>query len=141
MKKILLAAAFVFIAFVSHAQVTFSVKTNHEQEKAFGPAVEKTIIDSKSGDSVVIRVEVMLKKPIPLGCQYIYRITNVSTDKTVRVSTIKYANQFQMKKEKIKPGDSIDFLVNTMSRCEGKGGYEKCIDCQPDLVITDFEIK
>jgi hypothetical protein len=82
----------------------------------------------------------MLKKPIPLGCQYIYRITNVSTDKTVRVSTIKYANQFQMKKEKIKPGDSIDFLVNTMSRCEGKGGYEKCIDCQPDLVITDFDV-
>ena len=141
MKKILLTAAFAFIGLMIQAQVSFPAKTNHDQEKAFGPAIEKTVIDPKSGDSVVIRVEVMLKKPIPLGCQYIYRITNLSTSKTAKITSYKYANQFQMKKEKLKAGEAVDFLVNTMSRCEGKGGYEKCIDCQPDFVITEIEIK
>lgn len=141
MKKILFTALLAFIGCASFAQVSFSAKTNHDKEKAFGAPVEKVIIDGKSGDSVTIKVEVMLKKPIVMGCQYIYRITNTSTDKTAKVTTEKYAGEFQVKGEKIKPGESVDFLVNTMSRCKGESGYEKCIDCQPDLTITKVEIK
>lgn len=141
MKRLIITGALAFIGLSSFAQVSFDARTNHDQEKAYGPAVEKTIIDSKSGDSVNISVEVMLKKPIVMGCQYVYRITNKSTDKTVKVTTDKYADQFQLKGEKIKPGEAIDFLVNTMSRCPGKSGYEKCIDCQPMLTITKVEIK
>ncbi len=103
--------------------------------------LKKAVIDSKTGDSVQLSVEVMMKKPIPMGCQYIYRITNKSAAKTAKVTTEKYAGEFQLKNEKIKPGEAIDFLVNTMSRCDGKSGYEKCIDCQPTLTITRIEIK
>lgn len=141
MKKLTLTCALAFIGLFAMAQVSFDAKTNHEKEKTFGPPVEKMVIDSKSGDSVLLSVEVMLKKPIILGCQYIYRITNKSKDKKVKVTSEKYADQFQMKGEKIKPGESVDFLVNTMSRCEGSSGYEKCIDCQPPLTITKIEIK
>lgn len=141
MKKSFIIGAFAFIGLSSFAQVSFDAKTNHEQEKTFGVAVEKTVFDSKTGDSVQLTVEVMLKKPIPMGCQYIYRITNKSTNKTAKVTTYRYADEFQLKGEKIKPGEAIDFLVNTMSRCEGKSGYEKCIDCQPILTVTKIEIK
>lgn len=141
MKKILLTGALAFIGLSSIAQVSFDARTNHDQEKAYGSPVEKTVIDSNTGDSVQLTVEVMLKKPIPMGCQYVYRITNKSAGKTVKITTDKYAGQFQLKGEKIKPGEAVDFMVNTMSRCEGKSGYEKCIDCQPMLTITKAEIK
>ncbi len=140
-KRLIITSAIAFIGLSSFAQVSFDAKTNHEQEKAYGLPVVKTVTDSKTENSVDISVEVMLKKPILMGCQYIYRITNKSTDKTAKVTTDKYADQFQLKGEKIKPGEAIDFLVNTMSRCEGKSGYEKCIDCQPMLTITKVDFK
>ena len=69
MKTLLITTALVFIGISSFAQVSFEAKTNHDQEKAYGPLVEKTVIDPKTGDSVNISVEVMFKKPIPMGCQ------------------------------------------------------------------------
>lgn len=140
MKKMLLTTLLAFTSAFIYAQVIFMPKTNHEQEKAYGPPEQKTVTNTKTGDSAVLQVEVMLKKPIVMGCQYIYRITNLSKDKTVKITSEKYAGQFQMKKEKLKPGEAIEFLVNTMSRCDGKTAYEKCIDCQDSLTLTNVDI-
>lgn len=104
----LLTTLLAFTSAFIYAQVIFMPKTNHEQEKAYGPPEQKTVTNTKTG--------------------------------TVKITSEKYAGQFQMKKEKLKPGEAIEFLVNTMSRCDGKTAYEKCIDCQYSLTLTNVDI-
>jgi len=92
--------------------------------------------------AIPVEFSVSLKKPIPMGCQYIYRVTNKSTEHTVKLSM--YAVSDQKYEEKIKPGESVELLANTMSRCGATKEEKKergCIDCQPSLNITEIEAK
>jgi hypothetical protein len=125
---------------------SYLLTLNKTDTKEFGEAVKADLItpDMEKAKIPAIPVEmaVSLKKPIPMGCQYIYRVTNRSTDHTVKLKM--YAVPDQVHEEKIKPGESVDLLVNTMSRCGATKEEQKekgCIDCQPSLNITEIDVK
>lgn len=125
---------------------SFSPALNATDPKQFGEAVKTELISGameKAGISAVpVEISVSLKKPIVMGCQYIYRVTNRSTDRTVKLSM--YAVPDQKYEEKIKPGESVDLLANTMERCGATKEEKKekgCINCQPSLTITEISAK
>ena len=132
------------LATAASAQM-FMPEMNATDPNAFGEALKATLVTEdmeKAGIAPVpVEFSVQLKKPIPMGCQYIYRVTNTS-DRTLNLKghTVPDA-KFN---EKIKPGASIDLLTNTMSRC-GETKEEKkergCINCAPSITIEEIEVK
>lgn len=126
---------------------TYNPELNAADPRTFGEAVHGELTSDKMEKEkiapVPVEIAVMLKKPIVMGCQYIYRVTNKSTDRTVKLKM--YAVLDQQYEEKIKPGASVDLLANTMSRCgatkEEKKGEKGCINCQPGLTITEITVK
>jgi len=137
-KSIFTALLLLIIANFTQAQV-FSPKMNSLNPNEFGESEELDIQEEKGSQPVKIKVEVKLVKPIVMGCQYIHRVTNLSTDQTVEMEM--YAVPDQKFSEKIKPGKSIELLSNTMSKCNGKKKVEGCINCEPSLYITSFKVK
>ncbi|MBK8498551.1 MAG: hypothetical protein IPL52_06960 [Flavobacteriales bacterium] len=120
---------------------SYNLTLNALDPKEFGEPLKAELItpDMEKAQIPAIPVEmsVLLKKPIPMGCQYIYRITNKSTDRTVKLKM--YTVPDAKFEEKIKPGESIELLTNTMMRCGATKEEKKergCIDCQPSLNIT-----
>lgn len=124
---------------------SFNLEMNKTDPSQFGEP-RKELLNSdemeKAGIAPVpVEFSVQLKKPIPLGCQYIYRITNTS-DRTISLKGFTVPDaKFN---EKIKPGASIDLLTNTMSRCGATKEEKKergCIDCAPSINIQEIEVK
>lgn len=145
MRRILYSFVLCALSSAALAQ-SFYPKLNATDPGQFGEALLTELItdDMKAANIAPIPVEitVLLKKPIPMGCQYIFRITNMSTDRAVKLSmhTVPDA-KFE---EKIKPGGSVELLTNTMSRCGATKEEKKergCIDCQPGLYITEIDVK
>lgn len=126
---------------------SFMPELNAIDPKQFGDPVKAELITQEMEDAKVpaipVEISVMLKKPIVMGCQYIYRVTNRSAEHAVVLKM--YAVPDQKYEEKIKPGESIDLLANTMSRCgatkEEQKGDRGCIGCQPSLNITEITAK
>lgn len=124
----------------------FYPKLNDLDPKQYGEPVKTTLVSGameKAGIAPVpVEIAVMLKKPIPMGCQYIYRVTNTSTDRTIKLSM--YAVPDQKYEEKLKPGATVELLANTMDRCGATKEEKKergCINCQPGLTVTEIEAK
>lgn len=125
---------------------SFNPEMNATDPKLFGEPLKTTLVTpdmEKAGIAPVpIEISVMLKKPIVMGCQYIHRITNTSTDRTISLKG--YTVPDAKFNEKLKPGASIELLTNTMSRC-GETKEEKkergCINCQPSINFTEIEAK
>lgn len=125
----------------------FSPELNALDPKQWGEPVKAELITQEMEDkkipAVPVEISVMLKKPIVMGCQYIYRVTNKSTDRAVKLKM--YAVYDQQYEEKIKPGESVDLLANTMNRCgetkEERKGDKGCLKCQPSLNITEITVK
>jgi hypothetical protein len=146
MKRILNLSLLVALSTATLAQ-SFNPKLNTVDLKSFGEPVQAELITQDMEDAkipaVPVEISVMLKKPIVMGCQYIYRITNKSADKTLKLKM--YAVIDQRYEERIKPGESIDLLANTMSRCgetkEERKGDKGCIGCQPSLTLTEITVK
>lgn len=125
---------------------SFNPTLNASDPKEFGEPVKAELItadmEAAKTPAVPVEISVLLKKPIVMGCQYIYRVTNRSADQTVKLSM--YAVPDQKYEEKIKPGETIELLANTMIRCGATKEEKKergCIDCQPSLNITEIEVK
>lgn len=125
---------------------SFNPPLNALDPKEFGEAVKTELITADMEKAQIapipVEISVLLKKPIPLGCQYVYRVTNKSTTHTLKLKM--YAVPDQKYDEKVKPGESIDLLANTMTRCGATKEEKKergCIDCQPSLNITEIEAK
>ncbi len=138
----------LFLAFAPAAMAQdFAPNLNATDPKVYGEPVMKEIITNKMEKegipAVPIEVSVLLKKPIVMGCQYYYKVTNKSTDRTVKLKM--YAVPDQVYEEKLKPGASVELLANTMSRCgstkEEKKGEKGCINCQPSMSITEVTVK
>ncbi|MCC6839709.1 MAG: hypothetical protein IT230_06080 [Flavobacteriales bacterium] len=133
------------LPFAATAQ-SFQPEMNPIDPKAFGEPLKAELITQNMEDAKIppipVEISVMLKKPIVMGCQYIYRVTNRSTEHAVRLRM--YAVYDQQYEEKIKPGESIDLLANTMDRC-GQTKEEKkekgCINCAPSLNILEIIVK
>ena len=123
----------------------FMPEENATDPKEFGAPLKATLTSAdmeKAGIAPVpVEFVVQFKKPIPMGCQYIYRITNTS-DRTLSLKghTVPDA-KFN---EKLKPGASIDLLTNTMTRC-GETKEEKkergCVNCASSITIEEIEVK
>jgi|GEM_PF-4319478 len=119
---------------------SFDARLNKENPKEWGEAVEKTItsdvFQKKNIPGVPLKVQVRFRKKIVMGCQYEYQVTNTSTTQAIAIEG--YAVSDQKYDEKIKPGQSVIFLANTMTRCGDKAakGDEPCMDCQPSFNIT-----
>lgn len=145
MKRIANLFLFGILSTAGMAQM-FSPELNSVDPKQWGDPVKAELITQKMEDAkipaVPVEISVMLKKPIVMGCQYIYRVTNRSTEHAVRLRM--YAVYDQQYEEKIKPGESIDLLANTMDRC-GQTKEEKkekgCINCAPSLNILEIIVK
>lgn len=125
---------------------SYNLTLNALDPKEYGEPLKAELITpdmEKAGiPAIPVEMSVLLKKPIPMGCQYIYRITNKSTDRTVKLKM--YTVPDAKFEEKIKPGESIELLTNTMMRCGATKEEKKergCIDCQPSLNITEIEAK
>lgn len=126
---------------------SFSPELNKLDPKQFGEPVRTTLVTAdmeKAGIAPVpVEISVSFKKPIPMGCQYIYRITNTSSDRTLSLEGFTVPDQ--KFNEKLKPGASIDLLTNTMTRCgatkEEQKGEKGCADCQPSVTISEIEAK
>lgn len=132
------------IATASTAQ-SFAPQLNADDPKRYGEAIKTQVITprmEKDGiPPVPLEISVMLKKPIVMGCQYYYRVTNTS-DRTLKLKM--YAVYDQQYEEKLKPGATVELLANTMERCGDTKEEKKergCIDCQPNLTITEIEAK
>lgn len=146
MKRVANVLFFAGLSAGASAQV-FLVHMNETDPRTFGEPVRMELIteemQKESIAPVPVEVSVMLKKPIALGCQYIYRVTNKSADRTLKLKM--YAVPDQQFEEKIKPGASVDLLTNTMHRCgqskEDRKGDKGCIGCQPSLNITSITVK
>lgn len=145
MNRILHAFLFCAIGAAASAQ-SFAPTLNATDPKLFGEPVKAELItadmEAAKIPAVPIEIAVMLKKPIVMGCQYIYTVTNRSTDRTLKLKM--YAVPDQPYDEKIKPGETIELLANTMTRCGATKEEKKergCIDCQPSLNITEIEAK
>jgi hypothetical protein len=126
---------------------SYNLALNTTDPKQYGEPVKADLITQdmeKAGIAPIpVEMSVLLKKPIPMGCQYIYRVTNKSTTHAVKLNMFTVPDQkFE---EKIKPGESIELLTNTMTRCgatkEEQKGEKGCIDCQPSLNITEISVK
>ena len=124
---------------------SFNLEMNDADPTQFGEPRKELLHTAdmeKAGiPPVSVEFSVQLKKPIPLGCQYIYRVTNTS-DRTISLKghTVPDA-KFNVK---IKPGASTDMLTNTMSRCGATKEEKKergCIDCAPSIHIEEIEAK
>lgn len=135
MKKAIVTLVFALMSAVVFGD-SITPKVNKSNPKEYGEPVEQ--VYDIDGEKIVLKVEVKLQKPIVMGCQYIYRITNTS-GKTVKVHM--YALTDQKADEKIKAGDSIEFLTNTMTRCEGEDKIGKCTNCHPDLHVSITSVK
>lgn len=125
---------------------SFNPPLNALDPKEFGEAVKTELITADMEKAQIapipVEISVLLKKPIVMGCQYVYRVTNKSTTHTLKLKM--YAVPDQKYDEKVKPGESIDLLANTMTRCGATKEEKKergCIDCQPSLNITEIEAK
>lgn len=131
-------------AAVASAQ-SYNLEMNGTDPKQFGEPRKETLVTEemeKEGIAPVsVEFAVQLKKPIPLGCQYIYRITNTS-DRTIVLKGFTVPDaKFN---EKLKPGASVDLLTNTMNRCGSTKEEKKergCIDCAPSINIQEIEVK
>ncbi|MBP7449940.1 MAG: hypothetical protein KA817_07875 [Flavobacteriales bacterium] len=128
------------------AAQSFNPPMNATDPKEFGEVVKAELItpDMEAAKIAPIPVEisVSLKKPIPMGCQYVYRVTNRSTDRAVKLKM--YTVPDAKFEEKIKPGETVELLTNTMTRCGATKEEKKergCIDCQFSLTITEIEVK
>lgn len=124
---------------------SFNPPMNGTDPKEFGEPLKTTLVTAdmeKQGIAPVpVEFSVQLKKPIPLGCQYITRITNTS-DRTLVLKG--YTVPDAKFNEKIKPGASIDLLTNTMTRCGATKEEKKergCIDCAPSINIQEIDVK
>ncbi len=129
------------------AAQSFNPELNSLDPKQFGEPLKTTLSTpdmEKAGIAPVpVEISVLLKKPIPMGCQYIHRITNTSTDRTLSLKGFTVPDaKFN---EKLKPGASIELLTNTMSRCgatkEEQKGDKGCINCQPSVNFSEIEAK
>lgn len=139
---------FILLCTLSPAAIaqSFMPTMNATDPKAFGEPVQARLITEdmeKAGiPAIPVEISVCLKKPIVMGCQYIHRIKNLSTEHAIKLNM--YALPDQLFEEKIKPGESIDLMTNTMTRC-GETKEEKkergCINCEPSLVITRISVK
>jgi hypothetical protein len=146
MKRIANLFLFGILSTAGMAQM-FSPELNALDPKQWGEPVKAELITQEMEDAkipaVPVEISVMLKKPIVMGCQYIYRVTNKSTDHTLKLKM--YALIDQQYESKIKPGESVELLANTMSRCgdtkEEKKGVKGCLNCQPSLNITEITVK
>ena len=124
---------------------SFNLEMNKEDPKQLGEALKTTLhtedMEKEGIAPVSVEFSVHLKKPIPMGCQYIYRITNTS-DRTLSLKGFTVPDaKFN---EKLKPGASIDLLTNTMSRCGATKEEQKehgCDDCAPSINIQEVEVK
>lgn len=124
---------------------SFNLEMNPADPEQFGATRSETLVTEemeKNGIApVTVDFSVQLKKPIPMGCQYIYRVTNTS-DRTVMLKGFTVPDaKFN---EKLKPGASIDLLTNTMTRCGATKEEKKergCIDCAPSINIQEIEVK
>lgn len=145
MKRILNTLLLCALSTVAMAQ-SFNPTLNALDPKEYGEPLKTELITpdmEKAGiPAIPVEISVLLKKPIPMGCQYLYRVTNKSTDHTVKLNMFTVPDaKFE---EKIKPGESIELLTNTMMRCGATKEEKKergCIDCQPSLNITEIEAK
>jgi hypothetical protein len=135
----------ILLAPAAFAQ-SFNPPLNAADPKEFGEPVKTELItedmEKAKIPAVPVEISVSLKKPIAMGCQYIYRVTNRSTEHAVKLKM--YTVPDQKYEEKIKPGATVELLTNTMTRC-GTTKEEKkergCIDCQPSVNITEIEVK
>jgi hypothetical protein len=124
---------------------SYNLEMNSTDPKEFGAALKTTLqtadMEKEGIAPLPVEFSVQLKKPIPMGCQYVYRITNTS-DRTVSLKGFTVPDaKFN---EKIKPGASIDLLTNTMTRCGATKEEKKetgCIDCAPSINIQEIEVK
>ncbi|MBL0127254.1 MAG: hypothetical protein IPP83_07285 [Flavobacteriales bacterium] len=124
---------------------SFMPEMNRVDPKEFGEPLKTTLVsaDMEKDEIAPVAVEfaVQLKKPIVMGCKYIFRITNTS-DRTVVVKG--YTVPDQKFSEKLKPGASIDLLTNTMMRCGATKEEKKehgCDDRAPSINIQEVEVK
>ena len=144
MNRTLTSLLLCALATAASAQ-SFNLEMNKLDPKEFGEPLKTTLVteDMEKDGVAPVSVEftVQLKKPIVMGCQYIFRITNTS-DRTVVVKG--YTVPDQKFSEKLKPGASIDLLTNTMTRCGATKEEKKehgCDDCAPSINIQDVEVK
>lgn len=141
-----IAHALLLCTFTTAASAQmFMPEENSSDPKEFGPPLSATLVTEemeKAGIAPVpVTFAVQFKKPIPMGCQYIYRITNTS-DRTLSlkghtVPDTKFG-------EKLKPGASIDILTNTMIRCGATKEEKKergCVNCAPSITIEEIDVK
>lgn len=144
MNRTLSTLLFCALASAASAQ-SFNLEMNKTDPKQFGEARKEMLVTAdmeKEGIAPVpVEFSVQLKKPIPMGCQYIYRVTNTS-DRTISLKGFTVPDaKFN---EKLKPGASIDLLTNTMSRCGATKEEKKehgCDDCAPSINIQEIEVK
>jgi hypothetical protein len=144
MSRTLSTLLFCAFATVASAQ-SFNLEMNSTDPEEFGAALKamlQTADMEKDGTAPVpVEFSVQLKKPIPMGCQYVYRITNTS-DRTVSLKGFTVPDaKFS---EKLKPGASIELSTNTMTRCGATKEEKKergCIDCAPSINIEEVEVK
>ena len=145
MERILYTLLLCCLSSAASAQ-SFNPLLNTTDPKEYGEPLKTELIteemEAANIPAIPVEITVLLKKPIPMGCQYIYRITNRSTDRTVKLNM--YTVPDAKFEEKIKPGESVELLTNTMMRCGATKEEKKergCIDCQPSLNITEIEVK
>ncbi len=144
MQRTLSTLLLCVLATVASAQ-SYNLEMNSTDPKEFGAALKATLLTAdmeKAGTApLAVEFSVQLKKPIPMGCQYVYRITNTS-DRTVSLKGFTVPDaKFS---EKLKPGASIDLVTNTMTRCGATKEEKKdrgCIDCAPSINIEEVEVK
>lgn len=126
---------------------SFTPELNALDPKEYGEPVKANLITQQMEDDKIpvipVEISVLLKKPIVMGCQYIYRVVNKSTEHTLKLSL--YAVYDQQYETKIKPGGFVELLANTMNRCgetkEERKGEKGCLNCQPSLNITEITVK
>ena len=124
---------------------SYNLEMNSTDPKEFGAPLKTTLhtadMEKEGIAPLPVEFSVQLKKPIPMGCQYVYRITNTS-DRTLSLKGFTVPDaKFN---EKIKPGASVDLLTNTMTRCGATKEDKKergCIDCAPSINLEEIEAK
>ena len=148
MNKLLLfglASLLTLAGGVAQAQ-SYSPQLNKENPREWGEPVEFTVtskaFEKKGIAPVPMKLQVRFKKKIVMGCQYEYQLTNASDKQAVDCEDM-YAVSDQKYNEKLKPGQSVIFLANTMTRCGDKKAKDDtpCLDCQPSFYIPTVSPK
>lgn len=144
MKRISSSLVLCALSAAASAQ-SFNLEMNKTDPKQFGETRKEMLVTAdmeKDGIAPVsVEFAVQLKKPIPMGCQFIYRVTNTS-DRTITLKGFTVPDaKFN---EKLKPGATIDLLTNTMTRCGATKEEKKehgCDDCAPSINIQEIDVK